>query len=156
MKTSDVFHISAQNIDGGYALEPPRRGGSNAYNVPTIYVLGRNMKNNIYPCKPRFYYIKGSKLYRHVFVMSVCLWFHMWRLWCPYLLLISPSIGTPVGLCSVILAFPAYLHLYFFFKVYQVTLRRCRNEIVATLCVKWVKFQPVRMFRVIIPSLEWN
>ena len=25
-----IFHISAQNIDCGYALEPPRRGGSNA------------------------------------------------------------------------------------------------------------------------------
>ena len=32
------------------------------------------MKNNVYPCKPQFYYIKvgfkgGSTLYRHVFVM---------------------------------------------------------------------------------------
>ena len=25
------FHISAQNIDCGYSLEPPRRGGSNEY-----------------------------------------------------------------------------------------------------------------------------
>ena len=35
--------------------------------------LSRNKKNNVYPCKPQFYYIKvglrGSKLYRHVFVM---------------------------------------------------------------------------------------
>ena len=35
--------------------------------------LNRNKKNNVYPCKPRFYYIKvglkGSKLYRRVFVM---------------------------------------------------------------------------------------
>ena len=28
-KTSLIFHISAKNIDFGYALEPPRRGGSN-------------------------------------------------------------------------------------------------------------------------------
>ena len=28
------------------------------YRVPTIYVLSRNMKNNAYPCKPQFYYIK--------------------------------------------------------------------------------------------------
>ena len=28
-KNSDTFHISAQNIDCGYSLEPPRRGGSN-------------------------------------------------------------------------------------------------------------------------------
>ena len=27
----DIFHISAQNIDCGYSLEPPRRGGSNEY-----------------------------------------------------------------------------------------------------------------------------
>ena len=26
-----IFHISAQNIDWGYSLEPPRRGGSNEY-----------------------------------------------------------------------------------------------------------------------------
>ena len=35
--------------------------------------LNRSTKNNAYPCKPQFYYIKvgfkGSKLYRHVFVM---------------------------------------------------------------------------------------
>ena len=30
-KNSDSFHISAQNIDCGYSLEPPRRGGSNEY-----------------------------------------------------------------------------------------------------------------------------
>ena len=26
--------------------------------VPTIYVLSRNKKNNVYPCKPKFYCIK--------------------------------------------------------------------------------------------------
>ena len=31
MKNSDIFLISAQNIDCGYSLEPPRRGGSNEY-----------------------------------------------------------------------------------------------------------------------------
>ena len=31
VKISDIFHISAQNIDCGYSLEPPRRGGSNEY-----------------------------------------------------------------------------------------------------------------------------
>ena len=30
-KKSDIFHISVQNIDCGYSLEPPRRGGSNEY-----------------------------------------------------------------------------------------------------------------------------
>ena len=31
IKNSDMFHISAQNIDCEYSLEPPRRGGSNDY-----------------------------------------------------------------------------------------------------------------------------
>ena len=30
-KNCDIFHTSAQNIDCGYSLEPPRRGGSNEY-----------------------------------------------------------------------------------------------------------------------------
>ena len=29
LKMSDIFHISAQNTDCGYSLEPPRQGGSN-------------------------------------------------------------------------------------------------------------------------------
>ena len=28
-KSGSFFHISAQNIDCGYLLEPPRQGGSN-------------------------------------------------------------------------------------------------------------------------------
>ena len=31
IKNSDIFYISAQNIDCRYSLEPPRRGGSNGY-----------------------------------------------------------------------------------------------------------------------------
>ena len=49
------FHI-AQNIDCGYSLEPPRRDGSNEY--PQSMFLGRIKKNNVYLCKPQFYYIK--------------------------------------------------------------------------------------------------
>ena len=55
-KFSDIFYISVQNIDCGYSLEPPRRGGSNKY--PQSMFLSRNKENNIYPCKPQFYYIK--------------------------------------------------------------------------------------------------
>ena len=55
-KNSDIFHIYAQNIDCGYSLEPPRRDGSNEY--PQSMFLCRNKKNNLYPCKPQFYYIK--------------------------------------------------------------------------------------------------
>ena len=36
-----IFHISAQNIDCGYSLELPRRGGSNEYPQS---VLSRNIK----------------------------------------------------------------------------------------------------------------
>ena len=31
IKNYDIFRTSAQNIDCGYSLEPPRRGGSNEY-----------------------------------------------------------------------------------------------------------------------------
>ena len=55
-KNSYIFHISAQNIDCRYSLEPPCRGGSNEY--PQSMLLSRNKKNNVYPCKPQFYYIK--------------------------------------------------------------------------------------------------
>ena len=64
--------MSAQNIDWGLLLEPPLRGGSNDY--PQSMFLSRNKKDNVYPCKPQFYYIKvgfkWSKLYMRVFVIS--------------------------------------------------------------------------------------
>ena len=56
MKNTDIFQVFVQNIDCGYSLEPPRRGGSNGY--PQSMFLSRNKKNNVYPCKPQFYYIK--------------------------------------------------------------------------------------------------
>ena len=49
-KNSDIFHISARNFDCCYPLT------SNEY--PQSMFLNRNMKNNVYPCKPQFYYIK--------------------------------------------------------------------------------------------------
>ena len=61
IQNSHIFHISAQSLDYGYSLEPP-----NEY--PQSMFLSRNKKNNAYPCKPQFCYIKvgfkGSKLYR--------------------------------------------------------------------------------------------
>ena len=44
-ENSGSFHISAKNIDCGYSLEPP-------------LCLNRNKNNNVYPCKPQFYYTK--------------------------------------------------------------------------------------------------
>ena len=52
----NILHISAQSLDCGYSLEPPRRGGSNEY--PQSTFLSKNKKNNIYPFKPQFYCIK--------------------------------------------------------------------------------------------------
>ena len=55
MKNSKKIHISAQNIYCGYPLEPPRRGGSNEYPQSMFWA---EIRNNVYPCKPQFYYIK--------------------------------------------------------------------------------------------------
>ena len=52
IKNSDIFHISAQNIDCGYLLELPQWGGSNEYQQSISW--SRNKKNNVYPCKPSF------------------------------------------------------------------------------------------------------
>ena len=51
------FPIVAQNIDCGYTLEPPRRGGSNEYAQSSMFWLKTEIKI-VYPCKPQFYYIK--------------------------------------------------------------------------------------------------
>ena len=55
IKKSDCFFflIFAQNIDCGYSLEPPRRGGSNEY--PQSLFLSINKKKKI---QPQFYYTK--------------------------------------------------------------------------------------------------
>ena len=69
------FHISAQNIDCGYPLEPPRRGGSKEYQQSML--LSRNKKNNVYPCKPQIYYIKvGFKGGQNYIGMFSC-WVHL-------------------------------------------------------------------------------
>ena len=56
IKISDIFHISAQNIDCEYSLEPPWQGSCNEY--PQSMFLSRIRKNNEYPFKPQFYYTK--------------------------------------------------------------------------------------------------
>ena len=52
-------------------LELPQGGSSNKY--PQSMFLSRNKKNNVYPCKPQFYYIKvgfkGVKIIKDVSVM---------------------------------------------------------------------------------------
>ena len=54
-KHANIVHISAENINCAYSLEPPGRCGSKEY--PTIYVFEQK-KENVYPCKPQFCYIK--------------------------------------------------------------------------------------------------
>ena len=56
IQSSDIFRISDQNINCGYSLEPPRRGGSNEY---PQYMILQNKKNKISPCKPVLLYKSG-------------------------------------------------------------------------------------------------
>ena len=51
-KNSDIFHISAQNIDCGYSLEPPRRGGS--YEYPQSMFWAEIWKIMYTPVNPSF------------------------------------------------------------------------------------------------------
>ena len=52
MKFFDIFLIFAQNIDCGYTLEPPQRGGSNEY--PQSMFWSKNMKNMYTRVNPTF------------------------------------------------------------------------------------------------------
>ena len=52
LKNFDIFLIFAQNIDCGYTLEPPRRGGSNEY--PQSMFWSKNKKNKYTPVNPSF------------------------------------------------------------------------------------------------------
>ena len=51
-KKLDIFHISAQNIDCGYPLEPPRRGGPNEYPQSMFYAAIRKIMSS--PVNPSF------------------------------------------------------------------------------------------------------
>ena len=52
IKNSDIVHISAKNIDCGYSLEPPRRGGSNEY--PQSMFSAEIIKIMYTPVNPSF------------------------------------------------------------------------------------------------------
>ena len=51
-KTLIFFHISTQNIDYVYLLEPPRRGGSNEYPQSMFWAEIRKIMYT--PVNPRF------------------------------------------------------------------------------------------------------
>ena len=50
------FNMICKYDTSAKTLLPPHRGGSNEY--PQSMFLSRNKKNNVYPGKPQFYYIK--------------------------------------------------------------------------------------------------
>ena len=56
-KNFDIFKIFAQNIDCGYTLEPPRRGGSNEY--PQSMFWSKNKKIGIPLQTPVLLYKSG-------------------------------------------------------------------------------------------------
>ena len=66
------FLIFALNIDCGYTLEPPRRGGSNEY--PRSMFWSKNKKNRCTPAYPSFAILKwgsrGYTLHGHAFLMK--------------------------------------------------------------------------------------
>ena len=68
----DIFLIFAQNIDCGYSLEPPRRGGSNVY--PQSMFWSKNKKNMFTPAYPSFtickWGLRGYSLHGRVFLMG--------------------------------------------------------------------------------------
>ena len=72
LKNFDIFLIFAQNIDCGYTLEPPRRGGSNEY--PQSMFWSKNKKNRYTPAYPSFaiqkWGLRGYTLHGHVFLMQ--------------------------------------------------------------------------------------
>ena len=61
----DNFLIFAQNIDCGYTIEPPRRGGSNEYPQCMFWI-----KNKVYPCTPQFFNIKVG--FKGLYITRTC------------------------------------------------------------------------------------
>ena len=87
--SAEIFLIFARNIDCGYMLEPPRRGGSNEYPQSMFW-----SKNRYTPAYPSFaiwkWGLRGHLLLGHVFLMipilfklyrccdhalKICMWF---------------------------------------------------------------------------------
>ena len=73
-----IFLISAQNIDCGYTLEPPRWGGSNEYPQSMFWAEIRKMSEFFYLKIFSFMEVKFSiYLNRRVFVM---LWTYKYKI----------------------------------------------------------------------------
>ena len=71
-KKYNVFIVFAQNIDCGYKLEPPRRGGSNEH--PQSMFWSKNKKNRYTPAYPNFdiqkWGVRGHSFHGHVCMME--------------------------------------------------------------------------------------
>ena len=71
MKNSKIFHISAQNIDCKYSLEPPRRGGSNEYQQAMFWAeIWKIMYTPVNHTTVLLYKSWVQGLYKRVFVMN--------------------------------------------------------------------------------------
>ena len=68
LKNFVIFLIFAQNINCGYTLEPPRRGGSNEY--PQFMFWSKNKKNRHTPAYPVLLYIKVG--FKWVYITRTC------------------------------------------------------------------------------------
>ena len=58
-ENSDTFHISVQNMDCRYSLEPPRRGGSNVYPQSMFLSINKKTKNMYIPVTSVLLYKSG-------------------------------------------------------------------------------------------------
>ena len=77
LKNFDIFLIFAQNIDCGYTLEPPRRGGSNEYpQAEAVLTSTHNLcfrakiRKISNPCIPQVCCIKVG--FKGVFIKRTC------------------------------------------------------------------------------------
>ena len=78
IQNSHIFHISAQNIDCRYSLEPPRPGIY--YEYPKCMFLSRNKKNKVYPCKPQFNCINFVVVFLLFFFFIIFFFFFFFRI----------------------------------------------------------------------------
>ena len=64
LKNCDTFLILLKYIDRGYTLEPPQWAVLTS-NHDLCFSAKKKNDNNVYPCKPQFYYtgVRGSSLH---------------------------------------------------------------------------------------------
>ena len=162
IKNSDIFHISAQNIDCGYSLELPHQGGSNQY--PQSMFWADIRKIMYIQVNPVFYYIEKMKFWHSC--LPVCpntitpdkvlyfstkkYWYFSYRIRSNYRT--YPYKRTVKKFRSLQITASA-LFLYFFIKAYvMVTHLNCID---LSMHFKWAPttyaiIKKVRKYRIII------